>query len=369
MMNNNNTTLFKRYKDMINFMWQKGERRYNSKELNFYVGVYELQTGWKRMNNNPYYTTRCYQTQLKQLGCITMIKRGLWQINAPIPEWFGSFHIKGLKGGFDESNKYADHGCIYWKTLPAEYKVNPWMGVDKSIKVSTILGPLDLNNPTERAQYINNNNNINNNNKTTIMKITKALTMWEVKDIPLLARIDGLTVNVLAGTYKSDGSDQLQFDMQQFDYYFKGKEIGFETASVLVNAVDSVLADVIGNDIEPLVKEAILNDIASSKSNNTKNNNNNNSSSDDKKYTEEDVNSILKDFVAKLKSEVEDAIDYGANNLNDREIVDITFDSWNRSVDVEILTSELVSALMDEVSARLDTFIDQYEPEVFTLQD
>jgi len=200
------------------------------------------------------------------------------------------------------------------------------------------------------------------------MKITKALTMWEVKDIPLLARIDGLTVNVLAGTYKSDGSDQLQFDMQQFDYYFKGKEIGFETASVLVNAVDSVLADVMGNDIEPLVKEAILNDIASSKSNNTKNNNNN-SSSDDKKYTEEDVNSILKDFVAKLKSEVEDAIDYGANNLNDREIVDITFDSWNRSVDVEILTSELVSALMDEVSARLDTFIDQYEPEVFTLQD
>jgi hypothetical protein len=102
-------------------------RTYTANELNTFVGVHENSSRWKYMNNNPYYTTRLYQTALKHLGCITKVKRGLWQINGPIPEWFGSFHINAL------SNKSAlaelERSSIYWQQLPDEHKVNPWQGI------------------------------------------------------------------------------------------------------------------------------------------------------------------------------------------------------------------------------------------------
>ena len=110
-------TLFSRYKRMINLMWADGFRKYTANELNTFVGHYEASSGWKRMTNNRYYTTRTYQTALKQLGCITMIKRGLWQINAPIPEWFGSFHMSA----FSSRSALAEleRSSTYWQSLHA----------------------------------------------------------------------------------------------------------------------------------------------------------------------------------------------------------------------------------------------------------
>ena len=61
-------TLFSHYKRMINTMWDEGFRKYTANELNTFVGRHENITGWKRSNNNPYYSTRCYQTQLKHLS-------------------------------------------------------------------------------------------------------------------------------------------------------------------------------------------------------------------------------------------------------------------------------------------------------------
>ena len=49
-----------------------------------------------------------------------MIKRGLWKINGPIPEWFGSFHFNGLKGNLSDPSNF------YWHQLPTMHKVNPW---------------------------------------------------------------------------------------------------------------------------------------------------------------------------------------------------------------------------------------------------
>jgi hypothetical protein len=117
-------TLFARYKNMINTMYNKGFRKYTANELNTFVGVYENSTRWKSMNNNPYYTTRTYQTALKQLGCITMIKRGLWEINGPIPEWFGSFHINALLNA--GSRRELEKSSFYWQELRESHKVNPW---------------------------------------------------------------------------------------------------------------------------------------------------------------------------------------------------------------------------------------------------
>jgi len=117
-------TLFARYKNMINAMWKDGQRRYTARELNAFVGDYETSTFWKQSNNNPYYSTRTYQTALKQLGCITMIKRGLWEINGPIPAWFGSFHINALLNA--SSRRELEKSSFYWQELQESHKVNPW---------------------------------------------------------------------------------------------------------------------------------------------------------------------------------------------------------------------------------------------------
>lgn len=144
-------TLFARYKSMINTFWEDGKRTYTAKDLITYVGAYENETWWKRGNNNPYYTTRLYQGLLKQFGCVSMIKRGLWQINGPVPNWFGSFHFKGLRGGYDATNKYADHNCFYWNNLPAEHKVNPWKNINP-MRVMSSVEPQNTINATT-TQY------------------------------------------------------------------------------------------------------------------------------------------------------------------------------------------------------------------------
>ena len=129
------TTLFARYKWFINTRWRSGSTMYAADELNHYVGRYEDSTQWKRWNNNLYYSTRSYQTALKQLGCITMIKRGLWKINGPIPEWFSSLHLSAL------SNKYSmqalEATSHVWKYLPPAHKINPWKTLKQTKGITT----------------------------------------------------------------------------------------------------------------------------------------------------------------------------------------------------------------------------------------
>jgi hypothetical protein len=143
-------TLFNRYKAFINSKISRDEHTYTSSELNDYVGQYETLTRWKSWNNSPYYTTRTYQTELKQLGAITMYKRGIWQINGPIPEWFGSFHFRGLKGDLNDASN------LYWNSLPAWQKVNPWEEI-KQIRIEDALGAWPEWNPKQdfalRAKY------------------------------------------------------------------------------------------------------------------------------------------------------------------------------------------------------------------------
>ena len=140
---------------MINAFWEDGKRTYTSKDLNNYVGTYENETWWKRGNNNPYYTTRLYQGLLRQFGCVSMVKRGLWQINGPVPNWFGSFHFKGLRGGYDMNNKYADHNCFYWNNLPAEHKINPWKNINPMRVMNSISSVSDAKKEQNKQATVN----------------------------------------------------------------------------------------------------------------------------------------------------------------------------------------------------------------------
>lgn len=124
----NSTTLFQRLKDFLNSKYRntlvRQDAIFTTKEMRKEIGQYERLTYWKKYNKNPNYVLHCYLGELHTLGAITRVKHGAYRINGAIPQWFGSFHFKGL-GGYlnDESN-------IYWNSLPQEHKVNPWSNVD-----------------------------------------------------------------------------------------------------------------------------------------------------------------------------------------------------------------------------------------------
>ena len=157
-------TLFARYKNMINNMWADGQRKYTANELNMFVGSYEHSTSWKKWNNNPYYSTRLYQSLLKRVGCITMVKRGVWQINAPIPEWFSSLHLYALTNTWHCMQ--LEKSSLVWQSLPAEHKVNPWKSIDpmRAIMAGTQSTPsvkeIFTNMDNLITEFNNNTNNI-----------------------------------------------------------------------------------------------------------------------------------------------------------------------------------------------------------------
>ena len=119
-------TLFGRFKQFINS--KPVGCTYTTRELNMVVGIHETSSFWKRSNKNPHYTTALYQTKLKDFGCLTHVKRGIWKIEGHIPEWFSTFHFEFVNSGHFAFNPRRTQ-CIYWQNLSVEYKVNPWMDV------------------------------------------------------------------------------------------------------------------------------------------------------------------------------------------------------------------------------------------------
>jgi len=114
-------TLFSHLKEYINDNWNWGTTgEFTTKHMRGRIGKYETLTPFKKFGNNPNYTLHLYLGQLRQLGCITRIKHGKYKINAPIPDWFGSYHFDGLKGRLNAPSN------LYWNSLPTEHKVNPW---------------------------------------------------------------------------------------------------------------------------------------------------------------------------------------------------------------------------------------------------
>jgi hypothetical protein len=362
-------TLFSHYKRMINNMWDEGFRKYTANELNTFVGSHENITGWKRCNNNPYYTTRCYQAQLKHLGCITPIKRGLWQINGPIPEWFGSFHINGLKGAYDLNSKYTDHTCIYWNNLDDKYKINPWKKIDP-MRVMANMQPLDLNDPADRAQYINTNNTQNMTQKNfTVNKVdvektcdcynanftitapfgaqfeckayaNRVLThnnTWEIEtpevELVLVSNKAADYIAIRNLIFLMMGNDEGKQWLQSLDKY------AMELVAECVDMEKSQTTDSTG-----LYTKNQLDQILGL-------------------YTKEQVDQILKAFVdysrSSVKSEVEDAVE----SLDADEIVELDFDTYNRSISVDFNSRQISANVVDSVDEALTNALNEFDYE------
>jgi len=102
-------SLFQEVKRFINI--RAVGSTYMSSELCNYTSNIEKVTSWKRMNNNPSYRTRTYQTYLKRLGFIKNVRRGIWQVVAHIPEWLDSGHVNcalGYSYGEAYKGQYRD---------------------------------------------------------------------------------------------------------------------------------------------------------------------------------------------------------------------------------------------------------------------
>jgi hypothetical protein len=80
-------------------------------------------------------------------------------------------------------------------------------------------------------------------------------------------------------------------------------------------------------------------------------------------YTKEQVHQILKDFIefsrASVKSEVEDALD----NLDVDDAVQLDFDSYNRSINVEFNSRQISSNLVDGVDEGLSNALNDFNIE------
>ena len=387
-------TLFSHYKKMINTMWDEGFRKYTANELNTFVGRHENITGWKRSNNNPYYSTRCYQAQLKHLGCITPIKRGLWQINGPIPEWFGSFHIKGLKGAYNLNSEYADHTCIYWNFLDDKYKINPWKSINP-MRVMASVQPLDLNDPADRAQYMNTDlaqnqqrrdelnatldavkeeNKIKNTQNMTLKNFTinkadvektcdcynanftitapfgaqfeckayanRVLThnnTWEIEtpevELILVSNRKADYVDIRNMIFLMMGNEEGKQWLQSLDKY------AMELVAECVEMEESQRTDSTGLYTKKQVDQILG------------------------LYTKEQVEQILKAFVdysrSSVKSEVEDAVE----QLDAEDIVELDFDTYNRSIGVDFDSRQISANVVDSVDEALTNALNEFDYE------
>jgi len=113
----NQDSLFNHYCDFINYVGEGNT--YTSKQLINGVGIHETPTRWKQWSNNKYYTTRGYQSLLRQGGFVRMIKRGEWEILREVPEWFTLPHLYTLVGHtYSYQHRIDENGRSNWDKVP-----------------------------------------------------------------------------------------------------------------------------------------------------------------------------------------------------------------------------------------------------------
>lgn len=337
------TTLFARYKDLINYKWTQGHRTYTSYQLNANVGQYENITRWKGASNNQYYVTRTYQTALKELGCITMIKRGLWQINGPIPQWFGSFHINGLKGQLDGN-------CTYWNSLPAEHRINPWKAA-----VPANNQPLDLNNPTERAQYINNN-------KTNTMKVTNNAAFYTVEGLQVCKEIPILTATYQVNLWQESVGIGWGGEIMETTYYLNNREISNHSAEEMITAYIDDLGSFDFTNVrkqnEWTAIEAAIQAIVHAEQVSTTVQPPIDAPSE-KTYTKAQVEGILKEYTDYLAQEAINAVETACCQFDEEELVGLEL-SYDRSISIELHTEQIAESVNDAVTESLSSSLNAW---------
>ena len=348
---NTQPTLFSLYKRFINKKVAAGETTYNAAELNRHVGCYEKPTRWKRMNSNPYYTTRTYQTVLSIFGCITKIKRGLWQINGPIPEWFGSFHFTGLKRGYDADNKYADHNCQYWKSLPDAHRINPWKtAVVEEVQQSRLEDLIDAstgiyepNKNTQNMTNTDNTNTINVDESSVVIDgaMSSCTTKFTVK-APF-----GLDVHCISWVNIHPDKQGIPFaEVVETELYLalnptaKYAEIlnllnlmmGQEASDLWLKSVDDYAA----------VKALEMNKASTPVT----------VPDSSELFTKEQVMDILRNFITSVESDVKSAVEDAISSVDADDVVELELD-YNRSISVSLNTNQFETDIADAVNEQL----------------
>ena len=387
-------TLFSHYKRMINTMWDEGFRKYTANELNTFVGRHENITGWKRSSNNPYYSTRCYQAQLKHLGCITPIKRGLWQINGPIPEWFGSFHIKGLKGAYNLNSEYADHTCIYWNFLDDKYKINPWKSINP-MRVMASIQPLDLNNPADRAQYMNTDLAQNQQKRdelnATLDAVKEENKIKNTQNMTLKNfTINKADVEKTCDCYNANFTITAPFGAQFECKAYANRVLThnntweIETPEVELILVSNRKADYVdirnmiflmmGNEegkqwlqsLDKYAMELVAGCVEMEESQRTDSTGLYTKKQVDQilgLYTKEQVEQILKAFVDYSRSSVESEVKDAVEQLDAEDIVELDFDTYNRSISVDFDSRQISANVVDSVDEALTNALNEFDYE------
>lgn len=334
-------TLFARYKRMINEMWNDGQRKYTANELNLHVGVHERSTMWKRSNNNIFYTTRTYQTALKKLGCITMIKRGLWQINAPIPEWFGSFQLGALlnRGILNDLESHS----IYWMNLPDEHKVNPWKNIDPMHVMSSI-------------NYAGNNNNKTTTMNTQVQNPSVVFTNVTLQSIQAPSSLSitlpsniGIEFQVSACL---DDNGEIAIDI--CDHTWLNVNDNFVNGLAIMMGDDAFKAWIRELE-EQVIDTGLADEKLTSSLKATAAVSNINSGT----YTKEQVIKLLQDFVGRVKTNFRDDIDSTFDGIDESDVVEIDFDSYDRRINVELRTDTFSTEAYDQLDSTIDVQLDE----------
>jgi hypothetical protein len=322
-----NITLFSRYKRMINLMLADGQQHYTSSELNTHVGQYEDGSRWKQMNNNPYYTTRTYQTMLKDLGCISMVRRGLWKINAPIPEWFSSLHLSALSNS--GSRKSLEKSSFVWQNMPQEHKINPWNQIP--------------------AQ--NNNNMQNNENFTINAKHTGNISFYELTiDFPA-----ELAEHIPNGKFHAtmQDSDDGSVDLLEWHYSFNGVEISPAVMQQLISSAPIAMHS--GKHDSPMnyALDLQMRFLAAARAFVPTQNDTVPqippvapvSAEPTVVFTKESFNAFLEGFAKNIVKDLSYVVESQINDIHAPEVLDIYFDKYSLSLEVELCADKIIGGL------------------------
>ena len=312
---------------MINLMLAEGQQYYTSSELNTHVGQYEDGSHWKRMHNNPYFTTRTYQTILKHLGCISMVRRGLWKINAPIPEWFSSLHLSALINS--GARKSLEKSSFVWQNMPQEHKINPW----------------------NQKPAQNNNNMQNNENFTINAKHTGNISFYELTiDFPA-ELADHIPNGKFHAHMQSDAENCKE--LLEWNYSFNGVELDPAVMQQLICSAPIAMHS--GKHDSPMnyALDLQMRFLAAARAFVPTENDTVPqippvapvSAEPMISFTKESFDAFLQGFAEDIVKNFSYVVESQINDMHAPEMVDISFDSYSLSLEVELCGDRIMREL------------------------
>jgi hypothetical protein len=335
-------TLFGRFKTFINS--KPVGCTYTTRELMMTVGIHENSTYFKRFNRNPHYTTALYQTKLKDWGCLTHVKRGIWKINGHIPEWFSTFHFEFTDSDHFQYNPRRQQ-CMYWQNLPADLKHNPWMDV-LAARLRKAINKVDQVHLKRGNSLTGASNAVIFNDADTAdygMHAFESITFSPVAGLPTAV------ANVVVGVKRAD--DGL-FECWVEDLMDINWVDGAEAAAVVVDRMGdswndqtawSVMRNLMGDDQFNILKEKLC--AAAVERTSARMN----------VEAKKQDGPTFADLVEYMKDTVKSSIEDNLSNIDDDVELDLGYDKQiSVSVDTSSIAREIANTVVDSIECWMD---------------